>query len=639
MWIAAKRAGRVLPALFALLSLALVVWAGPLQDADVRYRAGDYQGALALLQQARQQEPNDPHVYAALGKTYRRLGDDAGALKAYDEVLRLDPSLNSIQDKQGFLNAYRSLGGQRSPSANTGASSGQRADASDIINALTSGDVYVVPGMRNQVDENALAAAAAKARPTIVKVLTVATLGGYPNREALASDLRKRLNLSDDAVMLVATPRGISGSSGRLSNAQIEESFQKAGVDRALAQGGLTGAIATAIQSLSGTVVSDRRTDTGRGAGVLFLALAGIGGFVGYRAYKKGKEMSDAKGPVEEQRQKVLENLSYADGYLDVLPKGDDADKARELRASAYEKYDTATGLMNAAKTPDDFRRAAPLLDQALEEMVECRRAIDRATGGTGVAMGLIDIPSLATTGAKAERFKKTEEVRSIEERARLQRDIESIPTDQRGVSFFSGQPVPASELVPVTLVVQGQKRTVLATREEAAALARGETPTIRAFRDDTGRPVPWYEYRGYDPYRDYYMNPPLLSASDLISLYVLSSLLGPQVYYGYGPWGYGGFGWGMPFPSGGFGWGGWGAGYGGFGGYNGGYSGYGDNGPGSQPSYEPDHAGGIDFFGSGYNEQGGGFDVGSGDSGDSGGFDFGGGDIGGGDFGGGGDW
>lgn len=643
---------RGVSAVVVALLLTAMAFAGPYEDAEARYRAGDYRGALALLQQAQQLTPDDPRVYAAQGKTYRRLNDNAAAVQAYSEVLRLDPRLNSIKDKQGFLKAYQQLGGKiPAQTGSSGTAGSQRGgDASLLVNALAGEDVYVVPTLMGSVDKNAIAAEIEAARPTSIKVLVVQGLGPYPSREAMADDLRRRLDMPSNGIVIVATPRGVSASSASLSRSQFEEAFQKAGIDQAKARGGLTAAIVAAIDSVTGKQVSERRRANGNAAGLIGAGLLGVGGFLGYRAYRKRKAIADAKESVEPIRRRVLEHLSYADGYLDLLPKGEDGEEAKRLRASAFEKFDTANGVLKNATNPEDIRKAAPLLERAEAEMLDCRKAIDRATGGTGVVMGLSEMPDLSTTTTRGQHYLRTEELRTESERRAMQEEIESIPPDQRGVSFFSGQPLPASELVPVTLVIQGQKRTVMASREEAAAIARGETPQIRAFRDESGNYVPWYERRDYDPYRDYYGNRGMFSGTDFISLYLLSQMMGPGLYGGYGPWGYGGYGWGMPTPP--PTWGGWGYGGYGYGGYSGSYGGGYDNGSSGyapEPQYDatPENAGGFDFFGTTQSEQGG-FDGGSDDNsggwfgggGDSGGFDLGGGgDVGGGDFGGGGDW
>jgi hypothetical protein len=207
---------------------------------------------------------------------------------------------------------------------------------------------------------------------------------------------------------------------------------------------------------------------------------------------------------------------------------------------------------------------------------------------------------------------------------------------------------MPASQLVPVTIIVGGRKRTVMASLDEAAAISRGETPPVRAFDNGSGRYVPWYDYQGYDPYRDYYGGFGGPGLGTLIDFYIITDLLGPSVWGGYSPWGFEDYGYGMPMPAviggdvPGF-----------YGGGNDGYSFFGDGGSADNGAVQDmQNSGGQDFFGqqdytdpnpggtfdtggsdfSGGTDSGGGFDFGGGDSGggfDSGGggFDFGGGD------------
>ena len=329
--------------------------------------------------------------------------------------------------------------------------------------------------------------------------------------------------------------------------------------------------------------------------------------------------MGTAKGTDRDAAAKVIADFTYVDGYLDLLPAGAAADTARANRASAYERLATANGVLQVAKTPGEIQRAQPLLLEAQQMLTACRAAIDQATGGTGVVIRAPEAPSLQTDAERGRAYlagnglKPVESVASASERDRLQQEINAIPADQRGVSFFSGRPMPASELTPVTMVIGGQKRTVMATRDEAAAIARGETPNVRAFADATGRYTPWYEYRGYDPYRDYYGGWGGGSGlGTLVDLYVLTNLLGPATWGGYGPWGYGGFGYGMPMPvyydNPGF-----------YGGYDAGYDpnfggGYVDNGNNGGGMYGPTPAEAVGFFGG--DNSGGGYDPAPNDAG-----------------------
>ncbi|MBC7807766.1 MAG: hypothetical protein H7145_16660 [Akkermansiaceae bacterium] len=640
------------PALLALtLSLSVVAFAGPLEDAQTSYRRGDYSSAKRYAEQAISANERDPRAYVALGTILRKQGDDAGAKSAWDNVIRLDPGLRSVKDDRGFLRSYRAVGGNpAAASSGGGANSGGGAvrgnsEANAIINALSSGSVYVHPDLAGEVDTARIEQATRATAPTIVKVVVVPKLGPYPSRAAFAEDLRKQLNLGENGAVVVATPKGVSGVSERLSSSQVEKSFDEAGIGPAFARGGLNEAVPLAVKTFGGTVTDDRRGDANR-SGLIGLGLLGlVGGGVGFYGLKKKREMDDAKEPVERIRQEVLKNLSYVDGYLDLLPAGTESDRAKQFRAQAYEKYATASATLQSAKKPDEVRAVYPMLERALAELNECRADIDRATGGTGVAMAIPEIPDLSTDATRADRYRRVEDLRNQSEADRLQREVESIPQNERGVSFFSGQPMPKSALVPVTMVIDGQKRTVMATREEAEQIKRGETPAVRAFDDGRGNYVPWYEHRGYDPYQSYYGGWGMGGGGlgTFVNLMLLSHMFsGGGIFGGYGGWG----GWGY-----GMGYGGWGGGYGGPTIVNNNYGdGYGGNGgffggsDGSQYDATPDNSGGTDFFGQGgYSEQSSDGGFGFGDSGGDGGFgDFGGdsgGDFGGGDFGGGGDW
>ena len=650
-------------ALLALLSLTLPVHAQSetLRQADKAYRGGDYKQALTLIEQAEQSEGTNPVVYQAKGSTLRKLGDTDGARTAWEKMVQLDPNLRTVRNKDGFRRAFAEVGGQIAENPTTSTTSRPPLGANPIIAALTSGNSWVDPILKGDVDASRVDSAAAANK----KIVVTSTVAPYRSPTEMASELRKALNLGE-GVVVVVTPNRVGASSGRISSKQIEASLQKAGLNQAMARGGLTDAATTAAGAVENTVTTTRNTSNGINGGMVILGIAGIFGFFGWRQHNRTKALSDAKSRIEPLRKQALDGLSYADGYLDLLPEGEAATQAKALRATAYEKYETAGGIVKQATTPETLLSAQPLLEESISELTECRRQIDIATGGTGVVADVAsNIPSLATADEKASAYLKAEQVRNADEARRLQYTVEQIPEDQRGVSFFSGQPLPANQLVPVTLVVGGRKQTVMASRDEADQIQQGRMPQVRAFDEGNGRYVPWYEYRGYDPYRDYYGGWGRPYGS-FVDFYLLSQFMGGGLFGGYGGWGYPGYGWGMPpvmvYGGGGYGYAGYPTGYG-VGSYDNDTWGGGAAGQSAvMPNVDAqpiENAGGFDFFGqSGYNDtapQDGGFfgnDSGTGDmgnffggdsSGDSGGggFDFGGGDFGGGgggDFGGGGD-
>ncbi|MBC8102005.1 MAG: hypothetical protein H7Z41_05395, partial [Cytophagales bacterium] len=399
--------------LAACAALAGAAFAGPLDDAKSAYRSRDYAAAQRLAQQAAQENPNDPGSYVVIGSSSAKLGNRTAARDAWANVLRLDPDLNSVKDKAAFLRAYQGVGGRAA--GNTGTGSTRRADSSavagDILRALQSDNVYVAPEVRGEIDANALSSAAG----ATTKLVVVSTVYPYRSPQEMAAKLREALDLGE-GVVVVGTPKRIGASSGRLSPSQIDRALADANLNQIATTQGFVPAMAAASKAVTGEVRSDRTTDTARGGGILFLILGAIAALVGWKAYRKGKSLKEAKEPVEKLHRQVLDNLSYVDGYLDLLPKGEEAERARALRQSAYEKYATVGALLKDSKSPEELRRAQPMIEQALGELNECRAAIDRATGGTGVAMGISEIPSLQTDDERAASFRASARLKPAEQ-------------------------------------------------------------------------------------------------------------------------------------------------------------------------------------------------------------------------------
>jgi len=200
---------------------------------------------------------------------------------------------------------------------------------------------------------------------------------------------------------------------------------------------------------------------------------------------RKRAQLVAQRGPVENLKQNVLANIEYIDGYADVLPKNNsDSDQVKAFRQAAAAKFEQAEKIMDRATEPSDLYRAQSLLDRASADTDQARRYLDRATGGTGSIPG-------------------DDAVRPVPLPTN-QDQTQSVPADQRGVSFFSSRPASVSQLVPVTITVDGQPRQVMATPDEAAQIQQGQTPPVRSFNIG-GQNVPWYEYQQYDPYRDYW--------------------------------------------------------------------------------------------------------------------------------------
>ena len=352
--------------------------------------------------------------------------------------------------------------------------------------------------------------------------------------------------------------------------------------------------------------------------GVFLLVILVITALIVSAGRKKKAEMRVLRGPITALRENVLSGIEYLDGYMDVLPKNNpDSDQTRAFRQSASAKYEQGVKILDRATEMTDLNRAQALLDQAQADVQSARHSLDRATGGTGKIPGddALRPPPLPVS----------------------QPQVDAIPEGQRGVSFFSGRPAPLSSLVPVTITLGGQSRQVLVTPQEADELRQGRMPQVLAFQSG-GQSQPWYEYGGYDPYRDYwrYENSGWGGfGNGMVAGYVGAELLGGLLSPGYGMGGYSPYAFATDMPAyqgyadpgyadPGYASSGFDNGAGDFSGNTGGDF-FTDNGNNFDPQgFDPTDQGSGDFF-----TDGGG---GGGDFSDSGGFDGGGGDFGGGD-------
>lgn len=82
---------------------------------------------------------------------------------------------------------------------------------------------------------------------------------------------------------------------------------------------------------------------------------------------------------------------------------------------------------------------------------------------------------------------------------------MEDIPANERAACFFCSRPARITDLTPITIAINGQRRKVLACADDVGIIQRGATPKVRSMSAAGGQAVPWYASRGYDPYRDYY--------------------------------------------------------------------------------------------------------------------------------------
>lgn len=405
----------------------------------------------------------------------------------------------------------------------------QRSASEAAYEQLAREDVYVHSAMSSKVNLSELQSAAAKAAPMKAKIVVVPALRGRwvsNGRETRGSYakwlLSQRLTLKN-AVVIVATNRGITAYSDRVSERKLAELSNES--LKLATPASYTAAIVSLVDSVERNASSSASaaplatTSSSRFSGSLFssvwalLGLAAVADIViwGIIAAGCAKKLRLAREMTKELRGQVVDGIGYLDSYADLLPAGENADAVRQYRQAAEAKYMQAASQIDKARQPQEVDQAKLYLSQALNDIERAKQHIEAATDGSKVAY------SIDNTGAA--------ELPSDGRSAQIYEPVANT-------CFFCSYPG-KGDLTPVTLAIDGQKRTVLACPNDLASLRAGSPPSIRSMRVD-GQPVPWYRVPGYDPNVSYNDRS---FVWDMVGMYAMASLLNPFAfgYPGYG--------------------------------------------------------------------------------------------------------
>lgn len=405
----------------------------------------------------------------------------------------------------------------------------QRGNGSDpqdpLAGALQQSNVYVGKTRRSTVDASALQALTDRApadRPLKIAVVSELPSTGrqFGTRDAYTQALHKYLGLGR-GTLLIETQHGVSAATDAVPGAQITQILRShadqlqndpvvgirqavaeldaAANGRSVASEGSSGVPNAA--SPDGDAGPQEQPMPGGGFDPWWLLLpVGVGGaalWVGSRAVKKRREMQEALIPVNRLRGEVVNGVTYADSYLDLLPASPEATAAREAREQAASLYEQAIQQVRRAQSVADYGRAQALLEQAKVQVDLCRQKIDVATGGTGFAVAVEGSDYKATPAGS--NGLPTSLAAPLLPGLRA----EDIPPSERAACFFCSRPARITDLTPVEIAIDGKRRKVLACTDDVRIIQQGATPQIRTVTVN-GRPAPWYSAPLYDPYRDY---------------------------------------------------------------------------------------------------------------------------------------
>ena len=446
----------------------------------------------------------------------------------------------------------------------------------EILQALQNDGVYVAPGMRNQADPNALAKSA---RQYDAKILVLDTLPGSASIGKVAANFHTALNMGDGLMIVAvggARPQVAANGGNRVSSAQDLGNIVKsqAAVFRAQSYTEGIKAVLQAHQK------AEKSAGTSSGVGLLFLI--GVPSAAGVWYFRRKKSQDAARelrlrdetrtlsNELAPQYEKLDSDFEYA--IIAATPE-----KQRELREA---RNDAGKAFSDAMKKFNDA--------QSFQELLGARASLMRARDAHDRSRAILEGKPLPEP--RANNYDAGGGAGSMLPPAMRQNSGEPFeigPLGQGyqgarpgyGLDFFTSEPVPLDQMVPVDLDVDGQKRRVWASHDSAQRALSGQAQV--AMVQSQGQNVPWYQaQQQYNPWHDF--------GSTMLTMMAMNMMMNTM----FSPFGYGG-------------------GYGGGIGYGGGYDNGGavDNGGWVNDDSNSGVAD-LDLFGGGGGDSGG-FDAG----------------------------
>ena len=373
-----------------------------------------------------------------------------------------------------------------------GRSFAQQISPDAVYEALRNDSVWVHPSAAQKVDVAAIRDVAKQTANQPLKVLVVPQLGakyqrnGKELRGVYAEWLFRQPLKMKNGTVIVLTKRGIAAFNPDVPRAELGQ----LGVDAAklVTSDSFTPAIVnlaqTTARAAEGQPAAASPTTTSNGNSevpgkdqkggskvFLILGLLGLGGGAIWLG-KRAQAQQRLRTPLLAANEEIINGISYLDSYDDLLPELTANRALRGHREAANDAWSSLSSRIGQVKNATDAEPIRRQFEVALREINEGKNVIEASTGGTQTAFQLPESLQ-AVDQARAPLF------------------------DPRpGICYFTGVP---SELQPVEIAINGQRRTVMASPEAVHSLQSGQPPQI-AGDQVQGRFMPWYRVPGYNP-------------------------------------------------------------------------------------------------------------------------------------------
>lgn len=552
------------------------------------HKAGRDQEALQLLQQAVRQNPNDAKAWWFMALVQEELQQPREALQSLQNAKRIDPQLNFASSASAVAKKERGLmrlAGDTSalsgaPSRNGSSSRGavNTAQSQEINRALAKNGVYVAPSMLSKADPAKIAQAIGGSG---LKT-NVVVLDGLPRGQSAGSLAQRghdQMTLGDDGLMIVIAGRSIGAYGGGLDKTTLTE-IAKASSKTFDSEGYPAGIAQIARMASEEKARGDAGT---RNLGLLMVGVP-VGAFLLYKRRsnkRRAQETEQARVTARDLSNKLAPQFEKLDSDYEyaLLAETDPARKnaLQEQRQRAGEAFSASMKRLGAAQKGDDFIASVAALQAAQAQMQRARNVLENKPENEGVqALPSISNGNGAPHMSTHARGNPSQTPPDVIEVPPLGADL---PGARNGyaLDFFTSQPVPRDEMVPVDLEVNGQKRRVWASRESAQNALSGQ-PQV-ATVNSGGRQQAWFDVPQYNPWQNF--------GSTMLQMMTMNMLLNSMMGHSHA----------------------FGGGYGGFGGYSGGWFDSGYRGGYNEGYNDGLHRGGGGYGGGDYSGSNDGYD------------------------------
>jgi tetratricopeptide (TPR) repeat protein len=558
------------------------------------YKAGDNDRAAQLLAQSLQLNPRDAKTLWFSALVLEDSGRYDQALQTLRAARQVDPSLSfagnpaAVDKKEQSL--VRRVSATNNGATNSGATSTRTGPATtrpsttpqnfspngapaasrgngqfstaqnqEMLRALQQTNVYVEPAMQPYADPAQISAAvrgtnASNIEPKVVVVQRVPA--GYANAGQVAERFHQYMAMGNSGLVIVVAGRDVAAYGADLSKEELGSIVQSAA--RTFDSESFAAGIAQIVRAAD----QERGQQIANGGRFLLVTGGVLAGGV-YLVMRRNRKrqaarLTDARERAQELSSRLAPQLEKLDSDYEyaLLDQNDAARTAQlqEYRRAAGQSFSDAMRTLRDAQNAEQFEAALGALQSAEATMQRARNVLQGKPVDEGVQLPAT--PAMARDALARDALTSTHNghngATGVVQVPPLGSDL---PGAQPGyaLDFFTSQPVPRDQMVPVDLEINGQKRRVWASRDSAQRAAAGDPPI--AAIDYGGRPRAWFDVPDYNPWQSF--------GSQVLQMMTINMLLN-QVMGGYSM----GSGWSS---YGGYGGGWFDSGY--HGGYDDGYS------------------------------------------------------------------